>query len=137
MKRTTDLSTGALALDAVLVGTLIWIAASLSSCATVRTVADVGTDLCRVWMAQHPERAPLADGLTCDAIDVVAPFVDAVNLAAAKPQPEAIKEALAAHPPLSSAAALAMPCLAPPPEPQSRIEKRLYPFVVTPPRPGE
>jgi hypothetical protein len=123
----------------------------LTSCATVRTVADVGTDLCRVWMAQHPERATQPDGVTCDAIAVADPFIDAVNLAVAKPQPDAIKEALAAHPPLSAAAnaALALPCIdtknpyEPAPEPadgpQSRLERRLYPplVIVDPEHAGE
>lgn len=143
MKRPNRLNR-ALQLDAAIVGAVIWSAFALPGCATVRTVADVGHDLCRVWMAEHPERATQPDGLTCDAIDVAQPFVDAVSLAAAKPQPEAIKEALIAHPPLSSAAALALPCIAPKPldpnpytEPQSRIERRLYPFVVEPPARGE
>lgn len=135
------------AFPAIVIVLIVWCIFHAPGCATVRTVADVGHDLCRVWMAEHPERAMQPDGLTCDAIDVAQPFVDAINLAAAKPQPESIKEALAAHPPLSSAAALALPCIAPPHapideanpyrEPQSRIERRLYPFVVEPPARGE
>lgn len=123
----------AVLVELTIVGAVIWSAFMLPGCATVRTVADVGHDLCRVWMAEHPERATKPDGLTCDAIDVAQPFVDAVSLAAAKPQPEAIKEALIAHPPLSSAAALALPCIAPPPAPIDDAN----PFVVEPPARGE
>lgn len=147
-------TTRAVLIELALVGLIIASAYLLPGCATVRTISDVGTDLCRVWMAQHPERATKPDGLTCDAIAVAEPFVDAVNLAVAKPQPDAIKEALAAHPPLSAAAnaAMAMPmCITPkldpnpyaaPPEPddhslgpQSFLMRS--PLIVEPEQAGE
>lgn len=79
------------------------IALTLSGCATARTAFDVAADTCRLWYAQHPERADKPDAIACEAADVAKPFVDSLNLALAKPTPEAITDALAAHPPLTAA----------------------------------
>lgn len=103
---------------------------------TVKTAEQLAEEACLAYAHAHPDQPIIDDG--CQV------FGDIINLVMAKPTPAAAKEALVAHPPLSAAAALAVPCLAPPAPkpiddanpyrgPQSRVDRRLYPPIVMAP----
>jgi hypothetical protein len=101
---------------------------------TVHTADELAVAFCHHWVAQNPDKG-VSDAVCTLGGDV---FDSIIALMDAKKAPADIKEALVAHPPLMSAAALAVPCIAPPPEPQSRIDRKLYPMrIVEPPAPGE
>lgn len=100
---------------------------------TVHTAEELSVALCKDWVNAHPQGP-----LTLTECDVGgAGFADVVALIEAKRSAQDAKDALIAHPPLSSAAALAVPCLAQPTDPQSRLDLKLMPYVTEPPVPGE
>jgi hypothetical protein len=122
---------------------LVAIVMLLSDCAALSDAEKAGVAMCKLNEATHPPQQITAGQVlqaTCDTLELVDKWTAVANLAAAKPTPDAAKEALAAHTPLSSAAALALPCIDlknPYEEPQSRIDRKLYPYITTPPVPGE
>ena len=82
---------------------------SAPGCATLSTADQAGVALCQLWQATNPPASTPADvaQVSCDVIEVTAPWVQAAQLAAAKPNAQAAVDALVAHPPLSIAA----PCI--------------------------
>ncbi len=98
-----------------------WLAMALllSSCGlpwqdTVHTADELAVALCKSWVTQHPQ-GPITASM-CDAGgDAFGMVVALIN---AKADPQQIKAALADYPPMPTV----MPCIAPPIEPQSRIE---------------
>jgi len=85
------------------------VALTLGGCATLSTADKAGVALCQLWQATNPppNTADNVAQVSCDVIEVTAPWVQAAQLAAAKPNAQAAVDALVAHPPLS----LAAPCI--------------------------
>jgi hypothetical protein len=141
MRQTSHTIVHASLIEALVLGSLVALCFLLpTGCATLSAADKAGVALCQLWQASNP---PPSTGttigeVTCAVGEATEPWVQAAELAAAKPNAQAAVEALAAHPPLSSAAALALPCLTDPSSgPQSRIDRKLYPVIVVPPSPGE
>jgi len=63
---------------------------------TVHTAEELAVALCKQWVSQHPD-AQLQTSM-CDVGGAL--FSDIMALIDAKASPEAVKEALVAHPPL-------------------------------------
>lgn len=153
MKRTHSLASATL-LELLIVGSII--AASWwmnTGCATVSAAQQAAKALCKLNEERHPQSITVGQVVdaSCDALKVVDEWETVAQLAAAKPNATAAKDALAAHPPLSAAAnaALALPCVAPEPkheidtdnpyrDPQSKLDRRLYPpIIMAAPHEGE
>lgn len=99
----------AVLVELAIVGAVIWSAFALPGCATLSTADKAGVALCQLWQATNPppSTADNVAQVSCDVIEVTAPWVQAAQLAAAKPNAQAAVDALVAHPPLSIAA----PCI--------------------------
>lgn len=97
---------------------------------TAHTADELAVAFCHHWVAQNPDKG-VSDAVCTLGGDA---FNSIIALMDAKRTPADIKAALVAHPMPTAL----MPCLQPPPEPQSRIDRKLYPMrIVEPPRPGE
>jgi hypothetical protein len=114
---------------------LFLLALSMPACGlpwqdTVHTADELAVALCKSWVTQHPQ-GPITDAMCDVGGDVFSTVVAMIN---AKADPQQIKAALADYPPMPTV----MPCIKPPIEPQSRIDRKLYPMrIVEPPVPGE
>lgn len=135
MKKTRVTVTHAVLLELLIVGLFVWAAFGLPGCAALDSAIPTVTELavleCRHYVDTHPDQH-IPQSLCDNAGNL---WLDVVTLVDAKPSVGAVKEALVAHPPIESV----LPCsvIAPHIEPQSRIERKLYPFVVEPPARGE
>lgn len=79
-------------------------ALALAGCATLTDAQQLGRSLCKLNQTAHGNAAEVA---VCDSLAAIDDWTNVANLAAAKPDVTAAKQALTAD----SRSALAMPCV--------------------------